>query len=128
MRHEGAMIFSSPMCSTRSRSFKDRSAFFSRWINAFLFFVDGPGSGESDRVGEFPSVGELQGVTVGEKFSPDGVLSPEGVTALIPRSLRTDASPMFTENVLHELRRDRLRGVGGALKSKVMNKSFECVM
>lgn len=87
-------------------------------MNAFLFFVEGPGSGDNGRVGEFPSVGELHGVTVGEKFCPDGVLSAEGVTALMPRSLRTDARPMLTEKVLHELRRERLRGVGGALELK----------
>ena len=39
-----------------------------------------------------------------------------GVIALIPLSLSTDARPIFTENVLHEFRRDKLRGVGGALK------------
>jgi hypothetical protein len=53
------------------------------------------------------------------------VLSAEGVTAFIPRSLRTDAKPMLTENVEHELRRERLRGVGGALKSKVVRRSHE---
>lgn len=123
MRQVGAIMFSRPMCSTLSSSFSDRSAFFSRCIKAFLFFVDGPGSGDNGRVGELPSVGELQGVTVGEKFCPDGVFRAEGVTAFMPRSLRTDAKPMLTENVLHELRRERLRGVGGALKSKVVREN-----
>lgn len=81
-----------------------------------MFFTDGPGSGDSGRVGEFPSVGELQGVTVGEKFGPDGVFKALGVTALMPRSLRTVARPMLTENVLQELRRERFLGVGGALE------------
>lgn len=85
-------------------------------MNAFLFLVDGPGSGDNGRVGEFPSVGELQGVTVGEKFCPEGVFKALGVTALMPRSLRTDARPMLTENVLQEFLRDRFLGVGGALK------------
>ena len=40
------------------------------------------------------------------------------MTALIPLSLRTDAKPKFTENVLQEFLRDRLRGVGGALENK----------
>lgn len=109
-------MFSSPMCSTRSRSFSERNAFFSRCINAFLFFTEGPGSGDNERVGELPSVGELHGVTVGEKFWPDGVFSALGVTALMPRSFKTDAKPMLTENVLQELRRERFLGVGGALK------------
>lgn len=50
--------------------------------------------------------GLLQGVTVGEKFGPAGVLTALGVTPLIPRSLSTDARPTFTENVEHEFRRD----------------------
>lgn len=115
MRHDGEMMFSKPSVSTLSRSFKERSAFFSRWINAFLFLTDGPGSGDKERVGELPSVGELHGVTVGEKFWPEGVFKALGVTALMPLSFRTEASPMLTENVLHELRRERFRGVGGAL-------------
>lgn len=116
MRHDGAMMFSSPRLSARSKSFNDRRAFFSRWINAFLFFTEGPGSGDRGRVGEFPSVGELQGVTVGEKLCPVGVFKALGVTALIPRSFSTDARPMLTENVLQEFRRERFLGVGGALK------------
>lgn len=78
--------------------------------------ADGPGSGDNERVGEFPSVGELHGVVVGEKFCPVGVFKALGVTALIPLSFNTDASPMLTENVLQELRRERFLGVGGALK------------
>lgn len=109
-------MLSKPRLSTRSRSFKERRAFFSRFINAFLFFTDGAGSGDNERVGEFPSVGELQGVTVGEKFCPEGVFKALGVTALIPRSFNTDASPMLTEKVLQELRRERFLGVGGALE------------
>lgn len=58
-------------------------------------------------------VGELQGVTVGEKFAPDGVLRQLGVTALIPRSFNIEARPTFTENVLQELRLDKVRGVEG---------------
>ena len=48
------------------------------------------------------------------------------MTALIPLSLRTDAKPKFTENVLQEFLRDRLRGVGGALENKFKfnGKSF----
>lgn len=109
-------MFSNPRLSTRSRSRNERNAFFSRWINAFLFLVDGPGSGDKERVGELPSVGELHGVTVGEKFCPDGVFNALGVTALIPLSFKTDARPMLTEKVLQELRRERILGVGGALK------------
>jgi hypothetical protein len=112
------MMFSRPRLSARSKSFNERSAFFSRWINAFLFFTEGPGSGESGRVGELPSVGELQGVTVGEKFCPVGVFKALGVTALMPLSFRTEAKPIFTENVLQELRRERFLGVGGALKTE----------
>lgn len=85
-------------------------------MNCFLLLNEGPASGDSGRVGELPSVGELQGVTVGEKFCPEGVLRALGVTALMPRSFNTDASPMLTENVLQELRRESIRGVGGALK------------
>lgn len=40
------------------------------------------------------------------------------MTALIPLSFRTDAKPKFTENVLQEFLRERLRGVGGALKKR----------
>lgn len=111
-------MFSRPRVSTRSSSFSERRAFFSRCRNAVLFFDvdDAPGSGDKGRVGEFPSVGELQGVTVGEKFCPDGVFRALGVTALMPRSFNTDASPMLTENVLQELRRERILGVGGALE------------
>lgn len=109
-------MFSKPSVSTLSRSFKERNAFFSRCINAFLFLTDGPGSGDKERVGELPSVGELHGVTVGEKFWPEGVFKALGVTALMPLSFKTEARPMLTENVLHELRRERFRGVGGALK------------
>lgn len=59
--------------------------------------------------------GLLQGVTVGEKFGPAGVLSALGVTALMPRSFSIDASPRLTENVEQEFRRDRPdRGVDGA--------------
>lgn len=87
-------------------------------MNCFLFLKDGPASGDRGRVGEFPSVGELQGVTVGEKFCPDGVFNALGVTALIPRSFKTDASPILTEKVLQEFRRDNILGVGGALKIK----------
>lgn len=83
-----------------------------------MFRVDGPGSGDSGRVGEFPSVGELQGVTVGEKFCPDGVFKALGVTALMPRSFKTEARPILTLNVLQEFRRDKFLGVGGALKEK----------
>lgn len=116
MRHDGAMTFSNPRLSALSKSFSERSAFFSKCINAFLFFIAGPNSGDNGRVGEFPSVGELHGVTVGEKFCPHGVFNALGVTALIPRSFSTEARPMLTENVLQELRRERLRGVGGALE------------
>lgn len=85
--------------------------------------TDGAKSGDNGRVGdvlrEFPSVGELQGVTVGEKFCPEGVFKALGVTALMPLSFKTEARPIFTEKVLHELRRERIRGVGGALKLKI---------
>lgn len=116
MRHDGVIMFSNPRFSALSRSLRDRRAFFSRCINAFLFFIAGPSSGDNGRVGEFPSVGELHGVTVGEKFCPHGVLRALGVTALIPRSFSTEARPMLTENVLQELRRERMRGVGDALE------------
>lgn len=119
------MMFSKPSASARSKSLSERRAFFSRCKNAVLFFdVEAPSSGDKGRVGEFPSVGELHGVTVGEKFSPDGVLIALGVTALMPRSFSTDASPMFTENVLQELRRERFLGVGGALKVNIIRKFY----
>lgn len=50
---------------------------------------------------------------VGEKFTPQGVLRQLGVTALIPRSFSIDASPKFTENVLHEFLLESDRGVEG---------------
>lgn len=117
------MMFSKPSVSTCSKSLSERKAFFSRCRNAVLFFdVEALGSGDKGRVGEFPSVGELHGVTVGEKFCPDGVFRALGVTALMPRSFSTDASPMLTENVLQELRRERFLGVGGALKVEIIKK------
>lgn len=64
-------------------------------------------------VGDELPVGELQGVTVGEKLTPAGVLRQLGVTALIPRSFSIDASPILTENVLQEFRRDKVLGVDG---------------
>lgn len=65
--------------------------------------------------------GELQGVTVGEKLAPDGVFKQLGVIAFMPRSFKTDARPILTENVLHEFLLERFRGVGGALKKKMKN-------
>lgn len=121
MRHdddEGLMdmTLSMPKCSTFSNNFSDLKAFFSRCSKALLFLIcDGPGSGDNGLVGDVLS-GELQGVTVGEKLTPVGVFRQLGVTALMPRSLRTDARPKFTENVLQEFLRDKFRGVGGALK------------
>lgn len=56
---------------------------------------------------------ELHGVIVGEKLTPEGVLRQLIVTALMPRSFNIDASPTFTENVLHEFLRERVRGVDG---------------
>lgn len=64
-------------------------------------------------VGEVLPVGELHGVTVGEKLAPDGVLRQLGVTALIPRSFNIEAIPMFTEKVLQEFLLDKVRGVDG---------------
>ena len=67
------MTFSKPKCSTFSSNFSDLSAFFSRCSKALLFLIcvgvkdDVPGSGDNGRVGDVLS-GELQGVTVGEKF------------------------------------------------------------
>lgn len=58
-------------------------------------------------------MGELQGVTVGEKLTPEGVLRQLGVTALIPRSFNIEASPEWTENVLHEFLLESVRGVDG---------------
>lgn len=58
-------------------------------------------------------VGELQGVIVGEKLTPEGVLRQLGVTALIPRSLSIEASPTLTENVLQEFLLESVRGVDG---------------
>ena len=76
------------------------------------------GSGERQRVGE-PS-GLLQGVTVGEKLGPAGVLMALGVTALMPRSLSMEARPMLTENVEQEfLRESPAWGVAGQLKEKI---------
>ncbi len=92
-----AMTLSIPKCSTFSSSFKERRAFFSRCNKALRFLTfDGPGSGESGRVGEELS-GELQGVTVGEKFCPVGVLRQLGVMAFIPLSFSTEARPKLTE-------------------------------
>jgi hypothetical protein len=70
--------------------------------------------------GGVPLSGELHGVTVGEKLGPLGVLRQLGVRAWIPRSFNIDASPVLTENVLHEFLRERpRRGVGGALQNVI---------
>lgn len=63
--------------------------------------------------GDILPVGELQGVIVGEKLTPEGVFRQLRVTALIPRSFNIDASPTLTENVLQELRLESVRGVEG---------------
>jgi hypothetical protein len=65
----------------------------------------------------------LQGVEVGVKFGPQGVLKALSVTALIPRSFSIEAKPMLTENVEQELRRDTdARGVAGQLFDEIKEK------
>lgn len=126
-------MLSIPRFSTRCSSRIDRIfAFFSRAVSALaglsgspvIFFLKMPALDVRKLVSEVSvsciclvgdklPVGELQGVTVGEKLAPAGVLRQLGVTALIPRSFNIDASPMLTEKVLHEFRRDSVLGVDG---------------
>lgn len=127
-------MFSIPKFSTRSSSRIDRSlAFLSRMFAAFadrsgscpvIFFrkmpalevrklVNEVSVSWKCSVGDELPVGELQGVTVGEKFTPEGVLRQLGVTALIPRSFNMEANPKLTENVLQEFLLERFLGVGG---------------
>lgn len=130
-----ARIFSIPRFSTRSMSRIDRSlAFFSSRCAALadrsgscpvIFLRKMPALDERKLVNEVSvsrwcscvgdelPVGELQGVTVGEKLTPDGVLRQLGVTALMPLSFSMEARPAQTEKVLQELRLDKVLGVDG---------------
>lgn len=147
----GVMMLSTPIDSTFSRILIDLRAFCSRRDKASLLRVarrEGRSTGAPmslrrsnsapdaskpeirgasciSRVG-LPS-GELQGVTVGDQLAPVGVFRTLGVTALMPRSCRTEARPMCTENVEQEFRRDReARGVAGALKGR--KEEINCVL
>lgn len=72
------------------------------------------GDGDLECTGD-PS-GLLAGVAVGVKLlSHEGVFSTEAVAASMPRSFNSLASPNVIENVEHELRRLRPRGVLGAV-------------